>query len=381
MPPRGAEAPGPGHACPVFEAVAARAADACGVTRLADITGLDRLGLPVWQAVRPAGRALSVHQGKGASIRAARIGALCEAIESHCAEEVEADGPRARFEELEPGARAPHLADYARSRRLCPCESPSIDWCMATDVSSGRVHFLPQPLVSLDLTVNLRSFLDRSSSGLAVGSTFNDALMSAACELIERDAVGAWQRASPAERIACEMDLDSARIDWLGEWRERLIRADLILAFWRLEALAGMPTFVCTVSGAGAFSTRMRSFLGSASHPDPQVALFKALAEALQSRLTFIAAARDDILPSHYQGSRDVAPEALPLRPPGVCGWRWDDEGYGPATIAALVEALARDGFHQVVAKQIGQDLASVSVVKMFIPGLGSLHRSRRRAR
>src|SRR3546814_15588111 len=62
-----------------FLKTALAAAELCGVTRLADITRLDRLGLPVWQAVRPAGRALSVHQGKGASPLAARIGALCEA--------------------------------------------------------------------------------------------------------------------------------------------------------------------------------------------------------------------------------------------------------------------------------------------------------------
>ena len=70
---------------------AAAAAAQCGVTRLADITRLDRLGLPVWQAVRPAGKALSVHQGKGSSPIAAKVGALCEAIECHCAENVVAD--------------------------------------------------------------------------------------------------------------------------------------------------------------------------------------------------------------------------------------------------------------------------------------------------
>src|SRR3546814_8113336 len=89
-----------------FLKTALAAAELCGVTRLADITRLDRLGLPVWQAVRPAGRALSVHQGKGASPLAARIGALCEAIECHCAENAPADGPLCSFADLPPDARA-----------------------------------------------------------------------------------------------------------------------------------------------------------------------------------------------------------------------------------------------------------------------------------
>ena len=38
---------------------------AVGITRLADVTGLDRVGLPVVLAVRPLGRSLAVSQGKG----------------------------------------------------------------------------------------------------------------------------------------------------------------------------------------------------------------------------------------------------------------------------------------------------------------------------
>mgnify|MGYP006149433749 FL=1 len=38
----------------------APAARALGVTRLADVTGLDRIGIPVFQAVRPLSLSLSV---------------------------------------------------------------------------------------------------------------------------------------------------------------------------------------------------------------------------------------------------------------------------------------------------------------------------------
>src|SRR5690349_14780816 len=43
----------------------ARHARALGITRIADVTGLDYLGLPVFMAVRPNARSLSVCQGKG----------------------------------------------------------------------------------------------------------------------------------------------------------------------------------------------------------------------------------------------------------------------------------------------------------------------------
>src|SRR5580700_10048267 len=57
-----------------------------GVTRLADITGLDRIGIPTFSAVVPQGRdSLSVYNGKGATRTDAACGALMEAIERHSA--------------------------------------------------------------------------------------------------------------------------------------------------------------------------------------------------------------------------------------------------------------------------------------------------------
>jgi YcaO-like protein with predicted kinase domain len=55
---------------------------AMGITWLANVTGLDRIGLPVCVAVRPNWRALSTSQGKGETIEAAKASALMEAIES-----------------------------------------------------------------------------------------------------------------------------------------------------------------------------------------------------------------------------------------------------------------------------------------------------------
>ena len=55
---------------------------ALGISRVTDITRLDRLGLPVHASVRPRGRTLRVHAGKGMLVDEARVGALMEAVES-----------------------------------------------------------------------------------------------------------------------------------------------------------------------------------------------------------------------------------------------------------------------------------------------------------
>jgi ribosomal protein S12 methylthiotransferase accessory factor len=59
-----------------------------GVSRMANVTGLDDVGLPVWQAIRPTSRSLSVSQGKGWSDLLAKISALMEAIEYWSAEQI-----------------------------------------------------------------------------------------------------------------------------------------------------------------------------------------------------------------------------------------------------------------------------------------------------
>src|SRR6185503_10001689 len=58
-----------------------------GITRIADITGLDTLGIPVFAAIRPMGKSLSTQQGKGLSAEAARISALMESLETYTAEQ------------------------------------------------------------------------------------------------------------------------------------------------------------------------------------------------------------------------------------------------------------------------------------------------------
>src|SRR6185503_4543907 len=66
----------------------APAAKRAGITRIADVTGLDTLGVPVFAAIRPMGLSLSTQQGKGVSAEAARVSALMESLETFSAEEV-----------------------------------------------------------------------------------------------------------------------------------------------------------------------------------------------------------------------------------------------------------------------------------------------------
>nr|WP_295370002.1 YcaO-like family protein [uncultured Sphingosinicella sp.] len=357
-----------------FFKLVSSAAERCGVTRLADITGLDRVGLPVWQAVRPEGRALSVHQGKGASPLAAKIGALCEAIESHCAEHAIVDGPIAAFSDLPPTQRAPDISDYSVDRARPSCEDERIAWCEATDLLTGACRYLPHPLVSLDFRSGLPSRIERVSGGLGAAASEEEAVRVALLELIERDAVGEWQRLVHAEKAAISLLLDTLPFNWFGAWRDRLRELGIDVEVFELDSIVDVPTFSCVIGGTEEFGSAYRRFSGTAAHPDPEQALFKAFAEALQSRLTLIAGVRDDILPSYYR--RHVTSRKSPdWPPPGTRTWR---PRRASPDLAFLAHQLAKRGYPNLLVKRLDRDLKGVAVARVFVPGLASLTRSRR---
>ena len=358
-----------------FERIAAVAASH-GVTRLADVTGLDRVRFPVWQAVRPAGRSISVHQGKGGTALAAKIGALCEAIECDLAELVSPDGPCCSHGALAAQERGLHLADFAKDRQRPPAPKEKIDWCVATNLVTGGPHFLPHALVSLDMTWPGTTPFERSSAGLALGATEAEAIETALYEAVERDAVGQWDRSDRNLRHSCSLAIDTIPFDWFHRWRAGLHDLGIALRAFALDAVDGLPCFIVSIDGKSEFGADHRRFSGTAAYADPEVALFKALAEALQSRLTFIAGVRDDMLPSDYRpkpgrsGSSPLQDEH-PQR-----GWA-EIEPVAPGWEAA-VERLAVCGYRQVAMKRLDDGREGFAVVKAFVPGLGSLTRTRR---
>ena len=52
-----------------------------GITRLARVTGLDCIGIPVWNAIVPNARSIVVNQGKGLTDIDAKVSAAMEALE------------------------------------------------------------------------------------------------------------------------------------------------------------------------------------------------------------------------------------------------------------------------------------------------------------
>jgi ribosomal protein S12 methylthiotransferase accessory factor len=340
---------------------------AAGITRVADVTALDVLGVPVYQAVRPASRNLAVSQGKGVTAAAARVSAVMEAFELWHAEDLSpVSQVTVTVGEMRDANAIPLAALRWASGIRVPRGIP-LAWVRAASCNGERHGWLPRIMLELDFRMRLElppRLFELTSNGLASGNCLEEALLHGLCELIERHALF-LAREEPRRRIA--LIPSSIEDSWLRGVLARIREAGMKTALWDFTWEAGVPVVVADVAGPD-FPHVWR---GSGCHPDPAVALSRALTEAIQSRLTYISGARDDLpeLPSApaahqvFDAFAEPAGErlfaALPdLSGPSVAG-----------DLAAVVERLAAlelPAFYVDLTRP-GLD---VPVAYCFVPGL-----------
>lgn len=345
-----------------------------GITRVANVTGLDRIGLPVWMAIRPNGRSLSVSQGKGITDELAQASAIMESIECHHSEHVRPPdvvathkalrrkhgtiGPR----DLLPGMR---WKTYHDARPLA--------WIRGTDVATGEDVYLPHVRVDLNWSEphpDAGLFMV-TSTGLASGNTYTEALLHAVFEAIERDSEARWQRLRPRTQRATEVVEASVTAPILRGLIDQCAAAGITVRIWDMTAEVGMPTYSCTISDTNPFGA-LDTFAGSGCHLSKEIALSRALTEAAQSRLTYIAGSRDDVFPTDYEPPPGVHGDAPPYTPTLDFGAR-PSPPMGATLeedLATTLAMLARAGFPRVVAVDHTKPEYGVPVIAVVVPGM-----------
>jgi ribosomal protein S12 methylthiotransferase accessory factor len=348
---------------------------AFGLTRVGSLTSLDTIGIPVWFAVRPNSRSLSLSQGKGLGDDQACISAVMESLEQAVAER-----PRQLvgiFETIAGMARrglmTVPLVDMSRCVDDRPDPARQRAWVPGLSLMSGEPVFAPYELIGVDLRVDApwdRDSFRMSSIGLASGATPAEAALHALCELVENDCTAPWTTLTaslPQRRLAFPPGADP----FLDEAVARIEAAGLQPTFYDVSNDIGLPAIMCTIErtvlddrGPGA-----RRSAGVACHPDRFRAALGAVLEAVQTRLTYIAGARDDIDASQYEPvaeSRETAADAATV---DAAPARRGPEG----PIALLRRALAmlrRAGVPDAYLFPLGGEEIGIHVVRMLVPTL-----------
>jgi YcaO-like protein with predicted kinase domain len=354
--------------------------DSFGITRVADITGLDRVGIPVVTACRPASRSLAVSMGKGVTLAAARASAIMESVELWHAERPALPTIWGRACDLETSHRLADWTGLASVAGTCFTATVPTAWVAARSLTGPETALVPFEAVHTDGHTEAPpgdGWFLCTSNGLASGNNRPEAQLHAVCELIERDATTLWRLAGDVTGTV--LDPGSVLDPVPRSLLERFDQAGLALILYDVTSDLGVAAIQCRVFEPDTdpdLSPYATSGMGC--HPSPVVALCRAVTEAAQSRLTLISGVRDDMFRASYRPSPAAREQAAALREhwrmslsathafaeiPDIC----TDSIEGD--LRAVVSALAVRGLTAWWV-DLGQPGAEFSVGRAVVPGL-----------
>jgi len=344
-----------------------------GITRIANITGLDSIGIPVVVAIRPNAKLLSVSQGKGMTLEHAKVSAIMESIESWYAENMLMPELKGSYQELSTSysmidpchiAHSIFDADSLRNMRL--------HWCSGINLIDNQINYIPYEAISLDSTKLSEANLlfGASSNGLASGNTPEEAACHALCELIERDADFKFNYLSDQKQQERLVNLHSINSELIEILLKKIQKASIDVQIWDMTSEIHLPVFCCTLFDH-EIGRKTQIFSGQGCHFDKEVALCRAITEAVQVRLTFIAGSRDDVFASYYE--KEIMTTQSMIHE----GTRLYDEIVQPdyshdfkKNIKMMVHQLQLLGFNKIILFNHTDPADLIAVVNMIIPGL-----------
>ena len=364
--------------------LAAALAGSRGVSRVVDTTWLDRIGIPVYSSVRPDAHpaTLCVHAGKGFTHAEAKIGAYMEAIEYSFTEE-----GRSRL-----GWRCATPQDVLDAFRgelafpqFCPCAHVTVQPGEVLAVVEGdelaaglgRV-LVPAELVIAPFPGNPgKQVYGSSSNGVASGNDLQEATVHALAEVMERDVQSFSIVGAPSWLV------DPASLFGTAREMTRRIEAAGLRCYLRYSPNAfGLPHFAAYIvePEADDYST-LSVTAGIGFHCNRDISAVRAIAEAVQSRVSVIHGGRDDLIRQHALSRKLGAEESMRHlrnsrasvssaqrveqfeRIPDMAATTLD-EAWG-----ALRDGLLRAGLRHVVRVVYSEPDYPFQVVRVIVPG------------
>jgi len=263
-----------------------------GISRLADLTELDRVGIPVWTAIRPLGRSLSSCQGKGMTDVEAQLSCVGESIETWRLETMTA-------------------SDYS-------------DDVMAINLDGNKTELRDCKIID-EISLDLRLFryqnnsAFRNSNGLGSNWNVEFAVSHAFNEIVERRSIEIWKQLSPRQCLeklinVSSLEKISERVDLL---LNSLRASDILISLWDLTLRNSLPVILCVIGEQDPqHIPQLAEGIGCSACPIK--AIERAILEAVQSRLTLISGSRDDLTHQFYR-QYDVL--KTKREPPPIGSW------------------------------------------------------------
>lgn len=274
-----------------------------GITRIADITDLDRIGLPIYTAIRPTAEdgAVSIYGGKGITKDHARASAMMEGFERYSAERHESDETTiATLEEISSKGNYinPESLNLPKDFKKQNLDSMKLEWSIAKDIISDDEYFVPtnaiyHPYIHSE---DSESLFKSNTNGLASGNILEEAILHGIFEVIERDA---WSIFELTHKNYSQIDLDSIESDIVNDTIDKFESEGIKIKLMDFTADINVPTIAASADDTVTRDAGLLT-LGMGTHLDPEVAILRALTEVAQSRATQINGAREDTVRADF---------------------------------------------------------------------------------
>lgn len=350
-----------------------------GLSRLIDLTGQDRIGVPVFNAAKPGMVNYSVQHGKGVTREDARLSAIMECFERHfgsCAplpsfpgswNQVSRHHAVIPFERIAPAKASVFTPDTV------------IDWTLGFDIVHEEPVAVPLDLALLRPHATCRKLpmLQASSNGLASATQFAEAVCQGLLEVLERDAITCDVYKSMAHDRVLPLDL----IDWrsidhsvIRPLMEKILAADIVPYLFCCTTDTEIPSYNCFI--ADRRKPREGFFHGMGAGMDEGTAIIRATTEAVQARSALRAGTRDIFFHTDAYFHALSDPFASAEQAGGEFGGRRLDQWTDLSTdsfetdVRVCIEKLAKIGLDQVIVIRLTPKEYNFTVIRVMVPGL-----------
>ncbi|MBN2733780.1 MAG: YcaO-related McrA-glycine thioamidation protein [Methanomicrobiaceae archaeon] len=260
-----------------------------GVAEITDLTDIDRLGIPIYSAIRPGAKwgGTRIHMGKGILPVLAEVSAMMGAIERFSAEY---RGERMEFA----GYEQMGLTKALDPRELILPQEPEIGeeihWLPAWDILNEFELYIPANAVfhPYDPLGNARHLFRSDTNGLAAGNVMEEAILHGIYEVIERDSLSNAEKIHTLGRRLI-IDREGPLLDLVRTFENAGIKIHL----WYLHGKTGIHTVAAAADDTVAKDPAFL-LMGSGTHLNPGIAAFRALTEVAQSRGSTIKGYREN---------------------------------------------------------------------------------------
>ena len=344
---------------------------AVGITRVADITNLDRIGIPVFSCIRPTAEAgaITVYNGKGATVEESRISAIMEGIERYSSELHDRKVHLAPYEEMQAHGRVLDpkdliLPEGANTDRPMP-------WVEGYDIANDQNIIVPAHAVFHPLPRHFLPLFRTNTNGLASGNTLEEAIFHALSEVIERDA---WSL------VEASRDTGSSVVNIGDEvclgMQKKFADAQVDVLVRDITSDIGIPT-MAAVADDVLLRDPMLLTIGIGTHTSARIAVMRALTEVAQSRLTQIHGAREDTTQAElrkrmgYDRAKRI--NAYWFKDNGVLDYNrivsYDSDDF-LTDIRFIIKALKKQELDRVIVVDLTREEIGIPVVRVIVPGL-----------